>query len=99
MQSSRSATLMILLPLWMLSTASCCGTCPDPVVPVTPPPKVVVRDPAPCHLPTLPTPLRLVGFPEADRIYVTKTDLADLGRYVLGLQSWIMKAAECLEGR
>ena len=41
-------------------------------------------------------PAKLVGMPDGDRIFVTKDDLADLGRYLVGLQSWVIAASGCL---
>jgi hypothetical protein len=52
-----------------------------------------------CVLPPLPQPVTFVGFPDGERIFVTKTDLADLGRYLLGMRQWIEAASSCLEVR
>lgn len=51
----------------------------------------------PCSLPALPPRFQLVGFPDADRIYVTKTDLGGLAGYLAGLGAWIEAAQECLQ--
>lgn len=64
---------------------------------MTPPPVIVTKDPAPCALPALPGKFQLVGMPDAQGIYITKTDIADLAGYLLGLGAWIEAAQECLK--
>ena len=49
-----------------------------------------------CHLPTLPVPFQIVGMASPDGILVTKSDIADLARYILGLRNWVNAADACL---
>lgn len=68
--------------------------------PVNPPAVIHVQpDPVPCRLPVLPEPVQVVGMATPDGIYVTKTDVANLAAYIVGVRGWIRAAALCLEHR
>jgi hypothetical protein len=70
------------------------------VQPVNPPAIIKVRpDPVPCDLPALPEPVQVVGMAAADGIYVTKTDVANLAAYLVGIRGWVRAAAICLGQR
>lgn len=97
----RSAAALLLMPLLLLTSCSLLASpsCPKQPVPEPKPVVSVVPERPPCNLPPLPVPMHFVGFPDADgsRIYVTKDDLADLARYLVGLQLWIRAATDCLQ--
>lgn len=99
---SKRFAISLILPLLLASlTASCCKdrVCPKPVQPA---PRTVIAEPLECKLPSLPLPLtKPVGFPSPDgaQIFVSLTDWATLGAYVLGLHQWIEAAAPCIEGK
>lgn len=62
----------------------------------------VIAEPLACNLPDLPAPLTdAVGYPAHDgsAIYVSKSDWAQVGGYLLGLQQWIIAASGCITGR
>lgn len=42
-----------------------------------------------------------LGFPSPDgqSVYMSKSDMADIVRYTVSLQNWIVVASTCLEGR
>lgn len=98
---SKPALLMLLTSL-LISCRSPCpvSSLPSPLA-LTPPAEVRVT-PArpPCNLPPLPQPFKFVGIPDldgADRIYVTKSDLAELAVYLVAQRGWIAAATACLE--
>ncbi len=76
-----------------------CASCPKCPKPVPPPPVTVIAEPLVCDLPALPESLaKAVGYPSPDgkSIYITVTDYAALGSYVLGLHQWITAASACI---
>lgn len=78
-----------------------CAACskPCPKVP-TPPPQVTVIRPPSCTLPDLPGPIApVIGWPEPDRVMVSKTDFILIIDYVQGMRDWIEVAAGCLTAR
>lgn len=66
----------------------------------------VSSTPSPCNLPPLPKPIGWpVGFPseaatppDADKLFVTKTDLAVLADYLVAVRQWIEAASSCMRG-
>jgi hypothetical protein len=79
----------------------CCRAAPSCPKPVPPAPVTIIAEPIACNLPALPSPItRAIGFPSPDgqQIFVSVTDFADLGAYVLGLHQWIEAAAPCITG-
>ena len=64
--------------------------------PPTPAPIVVREQPRTCVLPAVPEPHALVGFPTAETIYVSVSDLADLMTYLVSVNTWTAEVARCL---
>jgi len=63
---------------------------------VIPIPAVTIAEPIECALPELPQPFELVGMATPDGIVMTKTDMANIASYVLGLRAWIVAASSCI---
>jgi len=61
----------------------------------------VIAEPLECNLPDLPGPFaNAVGYPSPDgqTIYVSISDFAALGGYLLAMRLWIDSASGCLTG-
>jgi hypothetical protein len=62
------------------------------------PPTIQISKNPDCNLPELPLPLHpVVGFPDSEHIFITKTDLAEITAYLVALRQWIEAARGCLE--
>lgn len=77
-----------------IALGACSHRCPPPVVPK---PSVQLARMPECVLPDLPGPIHpAIGFPDANGIYLTKSDFADLASYVMALRDWVLAAQPCL---
>lgn len=77
-----------------MSGLSGCGSCPKPV---TPAPVVVLGKLPECALPELPGSIKpMVGYPDPDGIYLSRSDFASIATYVMAMRDWIIAAQPCL---
>ena len=92
--ASCSAVMAVLM---LLVTLVSCSR-PAPKCP-TPPPVTVIAPRVPCDLPAIPAPFgAAIGFPSPDgqSIYVSKTEWANLGGYLMGISEWVIAVRDCI---
>lgn len=90
---------MALLLMLSLPSGGCLRrpSCPALPRPIAPAPEVVPAPRPPCNLPPLPQPVVFGGIPDGEHVVITRSGLADLSRWMVLTDAWILAAATCLD--